>query len=59
MKLLAILFGLGLMLIVLVNIAERYGNPMGFDQQRRLSRWVIVLVFASIIIQIIHHLMRG
>ena len=52
-KLPIILLLLFISLFVLVSIAERFGKPMTYDQQRRFSQWAIWLIGLLLVLRIL------
>lgn len=56
-NLLTILLVLFVALAVVVKLTEKYGKPIAPELQSKLGRWIIILVFASLIIQLVRYAM--
>lgn len=54
-NLLIILAALFIGLIIMVNLAKWFGPDSNSPNIRKLSRWIIPLLMASLIIQLIYH----
>ncbi len=58
MTLLWLLLGIFGGLAAIVLITERFAKPMSQEQMSRLSPWLIGLVFALLITQLIYYLLK-
>ena len=57
--LLTILLVLFIALAVVVKLTEKYGQPMAPEQQSKLWRLLVILIFVSLIIRLIQYAMGG
>lgn len=57
--LLTILLILFIALAIVVKVTEKHGKPMEPEQQQKLWRWLIILIFASLLLRLIQYLMGG
>lgn len=57
--LLTILVVLFVALAIVVKVTEKHGKPLQPEQQAKLWRWLVILIFASLVIRLIQYAMSG